>query len=315
MAHAHHRAALRAYRGLAVLLNLVPVIRKALSLADNACRQYASLSRAAASLRVCDLMLGMVSGVAVGLILGLIGAGGSVFAVPLLIYVVGVPSAHVAVGTSAVAVAVNAAFSLALHSRQGTVKWRCASLFAIAGIVGAWAGSSLGETIGGQELLGLFGALMIVIGALMLRRPTHAARADVHLDAGSVAYLGPRLVLLGLLTGSVSGFFGIGGRFLIVPSPMLATDMPMIAAIGSSLVAVTAFGVTTAVNYTTSGLVDWPLAMLFVAGGVLGGMAGTQLSVKWSSRRRALSVVFSVVVMTVGTYMVLRTLREFHGGS
>jgi uncharacterized membrane protein YfcA len=269
----------------------------------------------AASLRLYDLMLGVVSGVAVGLILGLIGGGGSVFAVPLLIYAVGVPSAHVAIGTSAVAVAVNAAFNLALHSRQGTAKWRCACLFAIAAIVGAWAGSSLGKAIGGHELLGLFGALMIVIGALMLRRPTHAARADVHLDAGSVAMLGPRLTSLGFFTGGVSGFFGIGGEFLIVPSLMLATDMPMIAAIGSSLVAVTAFGVTTAVNYTTSELVDWPLAMLFVAGGMLGGMAGSRLSVKWSSRRRALSVVFSVVVMTVGTYMILRTLQAFHGGS
>lgn len=260
-------------------------------------------------------MLGTISGVAVGLILGLIGGGGSVFAVPLLIYAVGVPSAHVAIGTSAVAVAVNAAFNLALHSRQGTVKWRCASLFAIAGIVGAWAGSSLGKAMGGQELLGLFGTLMIVIGALMLRRPTHAAHADVHLDAASVAYLGPRLVSLGFLTGGVSGFFGIGGGFLVVPSLMLATDMPMIAAIGSSLVAVTAFGVTTAVNYTTSGLVDWPLATLFVAGGVLGGVAGTKMSLKWSSRRRALSVVFSVVVMVVGTYMILQTLHELHGGS
>lgn len=179
-------------------------------------------------------MLAIISRVAIGLVLGLIGGGGSIFAVPLLIYVVRVPSAHVAIGTSAVAVAINATFNLTLHAREGTVKWRCASLFAAAGIVGAWVGSSLGKAIGGQELLGLFGALMIVIGGLMLRRPTHAARADVHLDAGSVAYLGPRLVSPGLLTGGVSGFFGIGGGFLVVPSLMLATDMPMIAAIGST---------------------------------------------------------------------------------
>jgi uncharacterized protein len=259
-------------------------------------------------------MLGIISGVAIGLVLGLIGGGGSIFAVPLLMYFVGVKSAHIAIGTSAVAVAVNAAFNLALHSREGTVKWRCAALFAASGILGAWVGSSLGKAIGGRELLGLFGALMIVIGSLMLRRPAHAAHADVHLDAGSVAYLGPRLVSLGVLTGGVSGFFGIGGGFLIVPSLMLATDMPMIAAIGSSLVAVTAFGVTTAVNYTTSGLVDWKLAMLFVAGGMVGGAAGTKLSVKWSTKRRALSVVFSVVVMAVGLYMVLRTLHEIRGG-
>src|SRR3546814_7134217 len=83
-----------------------------------------------------------------------------------------------------------------------------------------------------------------------------------------------KVIGLGLGTGVVSGFFGIGGGFLIVPSLMASTRMPMINAVGTSLVAVTAFGLTTALNYAFSGLVDWPLATVFIIGGFAGGFAG-----------------------------------------
>jgi uncharacterized protein len=188
------------------------------------------------------LSLGVLSGVCVGLVLGLIGSGGSILAVPLLLYVVGVRSPHVAIGTSAVAVALSAALNLLLHARAGTVKWGCAALFALAGVTGAWSGSSLGKAINGQLLLALFGLIMLVIGIATLRRRAHVGRPDVQLDLGSLGHLGPRLVGCGFLVGAVSGFFGIGGGFLIVPSLLFATDMPIANAIGSSLLAVTAFG-------------------------------------------------------------------------
>ena len=82
------------------------------------------------------LVAGTLSGVFVGFSLGLVGGGGSVLAVPLLVYFVGVPEPHVAIGTSAVAVAANAVVSLANHARAGTIKWRCASVFALFGVTG-----------------------------------------------------------------------------------------------------------------------------------------------------------------------------------
>src|SRR5574342_854025 len=103
--------------------------------------------------------LGVASGVLVGFSLGLVGGGGSILAVPLLIYLVGVPSAHVAIGTSALAVAVNAAANLAQHARRGAVKWRCASVLAAAGVIGAFAGSTLSKAVDGQKLLVLFAIL------------------------------------------------------------------------------------------------------------------------------------------------------------
>jgi uncharacterized protein len=246
---------------------------------------------------------GLISGALVGLVLGVVGGGGSIFAVPLLIYFVGVASTHVAIGTSAVAVAVSAAINLVLHARHGTVKWRCATVFAAAGAAGAWVGSTLGKATDGRKLLALFGAIMVVIGVLTLLRRGADEKPDVHLDMDSAGYLAPRLLVTGLGAGVVAGFFGIGGGFLIVPSLMFATRMPMIAAIGSSLVAVTIFGLATATNYATSGLVDWQLAAVFVAGGLLGGSGGTRLAVMLAGKRRVLSVAFAALVIGVGIYI------------
>src|SRR6202042_2199902 len=107
--------------------------------------------------------LGIASGALVGFSLGLIGGGGSILAVPLMVYVVGVANAHVAIGTSAIAVAANAAINLSTHARDGTVRWSCALMFAAAGIVGAFIGSIFGKMLDGQKLLALFALLMLVI--------------------------------------------------------------------------------------------------------------------------------------------------------
>ena len=118
----------------------------------------------------------------------------------------------------------------------------------------------------------------------------------------------PKLLASGLATGALSGFFGIGGGFLIVPALILATGMPILYAVGSSLVAVTAFGLTTAANYAVSGLVDWSLAALFIVGGVLGGLLGARSANALSGRKGALSTVFAVLIFAVAIYMLIRSL-------
>jgi uncharacterized protein len=247
--------------------------------------------------------LGVASGALVGFSLGLVGGGGSILAVPLLIYVVGVPSAHVAIGTSALAVAVNAAANLAQHARRGAVKWRCASVLAAAGVIGAFAGSTLSKAVDGQKLLVLFAILMLVVAGLMLARRSIAGDEGVRLGRENAA----KLVALGLATGALSGFFGIGGGFLIVPALMLATGMPILNAVASSLIAVAAFGVTAAANYARSGLVDWWLAAAFIGGGVLGGMVGAQLAVTLGKTRGRLNTAFAGVIVAVAIYMLVRS--------
>jgi uncharacterized membrane protein YfcA len=252
-------------------------------------------------------LLAIGSGSVVGFTLGLVGGGGSIMAVPLLVYVVGVSSPHVAIGTSAVAVAVSAAANLIGHARAHTVKWNCAIVFALAGIAGAAGGAYLGKLVDGERLLTLFGALMIAIGLLMLWPRKSGADPDVALTRDSLHLL-PYLVGMGFLVGALSGFFGIGGGFLIVPGLIAATGMPLINAIGSSLFAVSAFGLTTAASYATSGLVDWQLAGLFILGGALGGIAGISLARRLSSHKHALTRIFSGVVIVVGIYVVVRGL-------
>ena len=252
-------------------------------------------------------LLAIASGGLVGFTLGLVGGGGSILAVPLLVYVVGVPSTHIAIGTSAVAVAVSAAANLAGHARARTLKWPCALVFALAGIVGAAGGAQLGKMVDGGRLLMLFGALMVAIGTLMLRPRKSGGNADVALTRESMPRLLPLLIGFGFLVGALSGFFGIGGGFLIVPGLIGATAMPLINAIGSSLVAVTAFGLTTAASYAWSGLIDWPLAFLFIVGGALGGLLGIRLARHLAGHRHALSLTFSAIVIAVGFYVIARS--------
>ena len=252
-------------------------------------------------------LLGLASGMLVGFSLGVVGGGGSILAVPLMVYVVGVPEPHVAIGTSAIAVAANAAVNLSNHARNGTVVWSCALVFAAAGIIGAFAGSLLGKMLDGQKLLALFALVMLVIAMLMLKTRARAGLPDVKMNLSNL----PALTGLGLATGTLSGFFGIGGGFLIVPALMLATGMSIMNAVSSSLVAVTAFGLTTALSYAWSGLVSWGLAGLFVAGGIAGGLIGTRSARHLSERRGALNIVFAAVIIAVALYMLARNISYF----
>ena len=250
-----------------------------------------------------QIVAALGSGVMVGFTLGLIGGGGSVLAVPLLLYVVGMPDPHQAIGTSALAVAVNAFANVVPHARAHHVRWRPALIFAAAGLVGAFVGSSIGKIVDGHRLLILFALLMLVIAGLMLR----GRKGDAGVAGTDRRENLWRLSGTGLGVGTIAGFYGIGGGFLVVPGLILATGMPTIAAIGSSLVAVGVFGMTTAVNYAVSGLVVWPIALLFIAGGIAGGWFGARLAKHLAAQRQTLTRVLGCVLVVVAAYMLYRS--------
>ena len=251
-------------------------------------------------------LLSALSGVLVGFTLGLVGGGGSILAVPLMVYVVGVKNPHLAIGTSALAVAANALAGLASHARSRNVNWRCGGAYALAGVLGAFAGSSAGKAVDGQHLLLLFALLMLVIAALMFRNRGQEGVEGVVCNRDNF----PKVTAFGFGTGILSGFFGIGGGFLIVPGLVASTAMPVGRAVGTSLVAVTAFGLTTAFNYALSGLVDWALAGTFIAGGVLGSIGGTALSRRMAAAKGQLSTVFAGLVVVVAVYMIWQGLAR-----
>jgi len=245
----------------------------------------------------------LASGGLVGFALGLLGGGGSILAVPLLVYAVGIKDAHVAIGTSALAVSVNAFANLTSHAKAGTVKWPCAVVFALAGIAGAASGATLGRHVDGQHLLFLFGIVMLIVAAGMFGRRAAGGDPLVHIDR-SIAM---RLVGTGLVVGFLSGFFGIGGGFLIVPAIMLGSGMATINAVGSSLVSVGVFGLTTAVTYAVAGMVDWRVAGFFIVGGIAGGLAGVKLSVRLSEKRGLLSKWFAAAVICVAAFVLWKS--------
>jgi uncharacterized membrane protein YfcA len=250
------------------------------------------------------IALAVASGVVVGFLLALFGGGGSVLAAPLLIYVVGVQDTHVAIGTSAAAVAISALISLVGHWREHKVKWPCATVFATAGLLGSLAGSTVAKATNGRHLLFLFSLAMAAIALSMLRKPKFEGNPEVHLTRKIMLRLAP----LGLVTGFLAGFFGIGGGFLIVPGLMLAAGMTLANAAASSLVSVALFGMTTSANYAVSGLVDWWLVLCVVGGGIIGIAPGLWAAIHLTHRVRLARTLFATVVLMVAVYVAYRAL-------
>ena len=256
-----------------------------------------------------QVLLAVLSGGIVGFTLGLLGGGGSILAVPLLLYVVGIHNTHVVIGSSALAVAVNAYMVMIPHWRQRNVNWKAAITFAIPGVLGAFVGSELGKIAPDKQILFLFAILMMVVAVWMLR-PT---KNDSQNPLGSTIHMKIGRVLgTGFIVGVISGFFGIGGGFLIVPGLIFATGMSMIQAIGTSLFSVGTFGLTTAIDYAVSGFINIWVVIEYVAGGVVGGYFGALLAKRLSRQKRMLTIIFAVIIILVAVYMLFINIEAIH---
>jgi uncharacterized membrane protein YfcA len=245
-----------------------------------------------------------VGGALIGLLLAVFGGGGSVLATPLLIYLVGIRDPHVAIGTAAAAVAVNALIGLATQARAGTVKWPCAMVFGGAGLAGSLVGAQFAKMVDGQVLLAWFGVAMAAVAVSMLLPQRGQGDPDVRLSRALTLKLAP----VGLLVGLAAGFFGIGGGFLIVPGLMAATGMTLAHAAASSLVSVVLFGAATSTSYAASGLVDWPVFAALVAGGGVGALAARTVARALSSHTLLGRRLFASMVLATAAYVIWRSI-------
>lgn len=250
------------------------------------------------------LLLAVAGGGVIGLLLTVFGGGGSVLATPLLLYVVGVSDPHVAIGTSAAAVSINAAVGLAVQARAGRVKWPCALTFAATGLVGALSGAALAKRLDGQILLAGFAVIMAVVAVTMLLPKVDAGDPETRLTGPMTLKLAP----VGLGTGFAAGFFGIGGGFLIAPGLMAATGMTLANAAASSLASVALFGAATSVSYAASGLVDGPVLLALVIGGGFGALAGAPIARKLADRADLARRLFAAMVLATAAYVGFRAL-------
>lgn len=178
-------------------------------------------------------------------------------------------------------------------------------MYAAAGVFGAIAGSSIGKSFDGQRLLFLFALVMILIGVLISTNAKTLASlaSNARSRSAQCTWLWTRDRPLLRFLRHWRRLFGRAG-------PRGSTGMPMLNAVGTSLVAVTAFGVTTAVNYSVSGLVNWPLAFAFIGGGMLGSIFGAKIAKRLSGTTGRLTTVFAAIVFVVASYMLINTVER-----
>ncbi|AKA49520.1 membrane protein [uncultured archaeon] len=255
---------------------------------------------------IAQLVLSMISGVAVGFTLGLIGGGGSILAIPLLIYFVGIHNTHLAIGTTALAVGVNAYINFFSHRKRVKIKMNVGIIFSLIGAAGVLLGTTIGLLTESSRLLLLFSFLMIGVGFFMyMGKKGHSIHKEPQPEKKLKKNLG-KISGSSLMTGFASGFFGIGGGFLIVPALMYSTKININEAIGTSLLVVGSFGILTAIRYGIAGNLLYSVSLFYIIGGIFGGIFGSRISTGMDTSR--LKKLFSIIIIIVGIYVMFRTL-------
>ena len=262
--------------------------------------------------------LGLMFGVVVGFSLGLTGGGGSILAVPLLVYGLSVP-AREAVTISLAAVGLTALVGAAQRWRLGQVEVRTGLLFAAAGMLGAPVGAWLAGLLAEAVLLSLFAVLMLAVAVRMWRRagePARAACSDPNAgpscqrDPEGTLRLTSRCALLlsavGVMTGVLSGMFGVGGGFVVVPALMMFSGMGIHRAVATSLLVITLVSASGFASHMLAGRsCSLELAGLFGVGGVGGMFLGQRLAERISGA--ALQRTFAVAIVAVGMFILGRS--------
>ncbi|MFE7706844.1 sulfite exporter TauE/SafE family protein [Streptomyces sp. NPDC057486] len=253
------------------------------------------------------LVLALAAGAVVGLALGGLGGGGSVLAVPALIYLLGFTPA--AATTAALLIVIATSLTgLVAHARDGHVRWRTGGLFAVAGIVPAAVAGALSVRIPAGVLTAAF-ALLAVVAAVRMIRPRAPARREAAsagpntADAADRTGAG-RIARAGAGLGAVTGFLGVGGGFLAVPALVTVLAMPMTAAVGTSLLVITVNSTAAlATRLTTPTSLDWAVIAPFTAAAVLGAWDGKRLAGKVSTA--ALQRIFGAALLAVALFMLV----------
>lgn len=220
------------------------------------------------------LYVGVAASLLIGVLLGLLGGGGSILTVPLLVYVLGVEP-HTAIAMSLLVVGVTSASAAFVHARHGRVRWRTAFTFGPAGMVGAFVGGRLGRFVPASGLLLLFAGVMVAAAVAMLRRKEAPGTPGPAPDSERPLPLA-RVLAQGFGVGVLSGLVGAGGGFLIVPALVLV-GLPMVAAVGTSLVVIAlqcAAGLLGQLGHVD---LPWGLTGAVVATAVAGSFLGGRL--------------------------------------
>ncbi|MDG6110433.1 sulfite exporter TauE/SafE family protein [Dactylosporangium aurantiacum] len=242
-------------------------------------------------------------GAVIGVLLGLLGGGGSILAVPALVYGVGLPL-RAAVPTSLLVVGISSAAAVLPRLRGGQVRWRIAAVFGAAGVVSAFAGAAVNRLLDPRIVLIGFA---VAAGVRMLRRQVGEG-GDCALPSGGVNWRGclPKSVGAGVAVGFLTGLFGVGGGFLIIPALVLLLGLPMAAAVGTSLVIIVTNSVAGFVAHVGDTVIDYRIAAGFTAAAIVGSLVAARLATRLPADR--MRRWFAYLVFVIAAFVVIQTL-------
>ncbi|MEJ7635564.1 sulfite exporter TauE/SafE family protein [Aeromicrobium sp.] len=266
-----------------------------------------------------DLVLALVAGALIGLSLGALGSGGSILAVPVLVYALDQSPGQATTG-SLVVVGVTALTGAVTANRAGNVLLGRGVLFGLIAIGGAAAGALAAARVSDPVLLSAFAALMLLVGALMavrllrpgITQPHTAATLDdpIITFSPTFACACPRalkVLVTATVVGLLTGFLGVGGGFLVVPALMLALALPMEYAVGTSLLVI-ALTSTSALAVRAGSVAepDWWLVIVLTGASAAGAFAGARLATRVDTRK--LTSAFTVLVVATAVYTAVRAI-------
>ena len=261
------------------------------------------------------MLIALVAGVVVGLLIGGLGGGGAVLTLPVLVYAVG-KDPHEATTASLVIVGVSSLVGLVPHHRRGAVPWGQGVTIGVLGVGGAYLGTRAAAGVDGNLLLAMFAGLLVVVAALMIRKAL-VGSADVEdrprdvlhfhdegrCDVGGIM----KLVVTATGVGLLTGFFGVGGGFTIVPALTLVLGYGMPFAVGTSLLVVTINSVSSFLFHSSGGsVIDWSIVTPFLAMAVAGALVGGRLMTKIP--KRTLQLGFASLLLLVSFYTAWRSI-------
>ncbi|KXX62996.1 sulfite exporter TauE/SafE family protein [Rhodococcus sp. LB1] len=253
-----------------------------------------------------DIAVALALGAIIGVLLGLLGGGGSILAVPALVFGLGldleqaIPISLLVIGLASIAGAVP-------KIREHQVNWRMAGVFAACGIPATFAGSAIGRLLPQSVVLIGFAAVMVVAGIRMLMDRGDTGTACEVGDSGiDWRRCAPRSIPAGIAVGFLTGLFGVGGGFLIIPALVLMLGLDMSVAVGTSLVIIVANSAAGLVSHLSGASIDWAITVAFagtaIAGSLIAGHFGTKVDTDWLQRW------FAYLVFAVAAYVLIDTI-------
>jgi uncharacterized membrane protein YfcA len=244
---------------------------------------------------------------AVGLVLGLLGGGGSILALPIFLYVFHVPPKP-AIAMSLVVVGMSALVGFLTHCRQGTVNARIAAMFGVLAMTGAFAGARVARFVPAPVQLTLFAAFALMAAIMMLRDSLRGPRAMAAASDGSPLRFSTLLGVQAVAVGVLTALIGAGGGFLIVPALVLTANVPVKEAVGSSLLIIAMNASSGVAGYLGQVAFDWRLVAWFTAVAAVGAIAGTRFMRRLPAAR--IKQGFAIMILVLGTYLVIRRLTQ-----